>query len=43
MIAFEAVAPESGELTFAVRGRPGTEKGSVGKTYRVIPLESWGQ
>ena len=38
MIAFEAVAPESGELTLAVLAEPGKERAG---TVKVIPLEEW--
>ena len=42
MIAFEATAPESGELTLAVLATPGRCGDSVAKNLRIVPLKSWG-
>jgi len=42
MIAFEAVAPASGELTLAVLAEPGGIRESAAKTIRLIRLENWG-
>jgi hypothetical protein len=39
MIAFEAVAPESGELTLAVLAEPGADAKSA--AVKVVPLEEW--
>ena len=39
MIAFEAVAPDSGELTLAVLARPGADMPA--KRMKVVPLEQW--
>jgi hypothetical protein len=42
MIAFEAVAPDSGELTLAVLAEPGAERKSPVTTFKFVPLENWG-
>ena len=39
MIAFEAIAPESGKLTLAVLAEPGTDK-AIGMR-KIVPLEEW--
>ncbi len=41
MIAFEAIAPNSGELTLAVIARPGTDMSAT--TMKIIALEKWGR
>lgn len=41
MAAFEAVAPESGQLTFAVLATPGSCKESVQGELEIKPLEDW--
>ncbi len=42
MIAFEAVAPESGELTFAVLAMPGADRKPTTETAKIVPLDKWG-
>jgi hypothetical protein len=42
MVAFEAVAPESGELRLAVLATPGSCSHGVKDTLELRPLESWG-
>jgi len=39
MIAFEAVAPESGELTLTVLAVPGADRKS--KAVKIVPLDDW--
>jgi hypothetical protein len=41
MVAFEAVAPESGELTLAVLATPGSCTGSVRGTLKLRRLNEW--
>lgn len=41
MVAFEAVAPESGDLTLAVLATPGTAADSPGRKLDLRPLEHW--
>ena len=41
MIAFEAVAPESGKLTLAVLARPGSVEKAA--DVEVVPLADWGE
>jgi len=41
MVAFEAVAPESGKLTLTVLATPGTVEESAGGELRLQPLENW--
>jgi Heparinase II/III-like protein/Domain of unknown function (DUF4962) len=41
MIAFETVAPESGELTLAVLAMPGVDGKPAAKT-KLVPLDNWG-
>jgi hypothetical protein len=41
MVAFEAVAPQSGRLTLAVLATPGSCLDSQRKTLQVRPLEVW--
>jgi hypothetical protein len=43
MVAFEAVAPDSGILTFAVLATPGTSTDSVRESLKIQPLASWGR
>jgi hypothetical protein len=43
MVAFEAVAPDSGILTFAVLATPGTSTDSVRESLNIQPLASWGR
>jgi len=43
MVAFEAVAPQSGELTIAVLATPGSSTESAGPNLQLRPLESWGR
>ena len=43
MVAFEAVAPESGELTLAVLATPGGSSGSATRRVELRPLETWGR
>jgi hypothetical protein len=43
MVAFEAVAPDSGILTFAVLATPGTSTASVRESLEIQPLASWGR
>lgn len=43
MIAFEAIAPDSGELTLAVLAEPGAEAGSPAKPVKVVGLKQWGK
>ncbi len=41
MIAFEAIASNSGELTLAVMARPGADMPA--KAMEIVPLEKWGR
>jgi hypothetical protein len=41
MVAFEATAPASGELTLAVLARPGSCRDSAKTRLKLRPLESW--
>jgi hypothetical protein len=41
MVAFQAIAPASGELTLAVVARPGSCRESDTAPTKVTPLESW--
>jgi hypothetical protein len=41
MVAFEAVAPQSGVLTLAVLATPGTCPNSVKNTLKLKPLQAW--
>ena len=43
MLAFEAIAPESGRLTLAVLTTPGTVQDSTDGELELNPLEAWGQ
>lgn len=43
MIAFEAVAPESGELTLAVVAEPGAGENASRSSFKIVPLENWGK
>jgi hypothetical protein len=43
MVAFEAVAPESGELTLAVRATPGGRRDSERSKLELRLLENWGR
>ena len=43
MMAFETVAPESGELTLAVLAAPGAGRKSAAGKVELRPLESWGR
>ena len=43
MVAFESVAPQSGELTIAVLATPGSSTDSEKRNLQVRPLESWGR
>ena len=43
MVAFEAVAPDSGTLTLAVLATPGSSRGSVRESLKVQPLAGWGK
>ena len=42
-VAFEAVAPASEKLTFAVLLTPGSCTNSVARTFSIRPLERWGR
>jgi len=42
MVAFEAVASESGALTLAVLAQPGSTAGSKQAKLQLVPLEKWG-
>lgn len=42
MVAFESVAPESGELVLAVIATPGSCEDSVGARIELRPLDGWG-
>jgi hypothetical protein len=41
MVAFEAVAPASGELVLAVLATPGTCTDSAKATIKLRPLKKW--
>ena len=41
MVAFEGIAPESGELTLAVLATPGSCKASVRKSLQIKTLKQW--
>jgi hypothetical protein len=41
MVAFEASAPESGELTLAIVATPGTCRNSVANKLKLQPLKEW--
>ena len=41
MVAFEAIAPESGQITLAVLATPGSCADSVNREFELRPLESW--
>jgi hypothetical protein len=43
MVAFEATAPDSGEVTLAVLATPGSCERSVAETLEVRRLSSWGR
>jgi hypothetical protein len=43
MVDFEAVAPESGQLTLAVLATPGSCSDSVRTTLKLRPLDEWGK
>jgi hypothetical protein len=43
MVAFEAAAPESGRLTFAVLATPGTCGDSLRSRLELRALEEWGR
>ncbi len=43
MIAYEAVAPDSGELILAVLAEPGAEAGRAVEAVKIVPLENWGK
>lgn len=42
MVAFEATAPESGELTLVVAATPGSCSDAVASKLPIVPLDSWG-
>lgn len=43
MIAFEAAAPDSGELTLAVVAEPGAQENASRSSFQIVPLENWGK
>jgi len=43
MVAFEATAPDSGELTLAVLAQPGSDTDSAKPEVKLRPLEDWGR
>jgi hypothetical protein len=43
MVAFEATAPESGELTLVVAATPGSCSDAVASKLPIVPLDDWGR
>jgi hypothetical protein len=43
MVAFEAQAPKSGELTLTVVAAPGSSRAPVAAKHQIVPLENWGK